>query len=90
MEKEGNGNLRNSIAAGYRRALFKDVTEEKLDALEKLYHQAFANFEKRSGEVEKFMGKDYMNTDRAKLLSTASFTLVANALLNLDEFLTKS
>lgn len=90
MKKEAKGDLKSGIAAGYRHTMFRDLSADKLAALEKLYAQAYDNFEKRPGEAEKFLGKDHVSPDRKELLSEAAYTLVANALLNLDEFLTKS
>jgi len=90
MKKEGKGDLKSSIAIGYERTMFKEASKDKIIALEKLYSQALENFDKRPGEVEKFMGKDYKFSNRKELLSDAAYTIVANALLNLDEFLTKS
>lgn len=90
MKKEGKGDLQNSIAAGYQRAMLKEASEEKLLALEKLYNQALSSFDKQPAEAEKFMGKDHKASSRQELAKDAAFTVVANALLNLDEFLTKS
>jgi hypothetical protein len=77
--------LENRIRHGYRQALMREPNAEELDALRTLYKEAYFDYEERaalavnsdtdlSGEVD---------------LELEAFTVVANAILNLDEFITK-
>lgn len=90
MEEDGKGDEKATIAAGYKRIIFKDPTKDKMLALEKLYAQALDNFEKKPVEAARFMGLASSDKMTAELVSRAAYMVVANALLNLDEFLTKS
>lgn len=90
METDGKGERRDIIAAGYRRIMFKEASKDKVIALEKLYQQALDNFTAKPGEAAKFMGVEAAPAKEAELVSKAAYMVVANALLNLDEFLTKS
>ncbi len=90
MMNEGQGNVESCIQAGYRRTMLKDPVPEKLAALEKLYGQAHNNFSKKPNEAAKFLGVEPLSMNRQDLIEQAAYMLVANALLNLDEFLTKS
>jgi hypothetical protein len=70
---------REQISAGYELATGGEIHAEKLDALERLYNEAAAVFD--------------ADSDQAKPLADTreryGLTVVANALLNLDELLTK-
>ncbi|HAT91802.1 MAG TPA: hypothetical protein DCS36_05265, partial [Sphingobacterium sp.] len=90
MEKEGNGNLRNGIRVGYKRAMLKDADEKKLKELEHLYQKALVDFSKKPDSAAKFLNEDLAKSNVKVLPSKAAYMLVANAVLNLDEFLTKS
>ncbi|SUJ28877.1 Protein of uncharacterised function (DUF1549) [Sphingobacterium spiritivorum] len=91
MEKDAKGNIRQLIASGYRRTMFKDPAEDKLIALEKLYHQALNNFKSHPEAATKFLSiAPAGNKNQQQIAAKAASTVVANALLNLDEFLTKS
>ncbi|WP_313182463.1 DUF1553 domain-containing protein [Sphingobacterium siyangense] len=90
MEKEGNGNLRNGIRVGYKRAMLKDADEKKLKELEHLYQKALIDFSKKPDSAAKFLNEDLAKSNVKVLPSKAAYMLVANAVLNLDEFLTKS
>ncbi|WP_140938634.1 DUF1553 domain-containing protein [Sphingobacterium lumbrici] len=90
MEKEGGGDPKASIEVGYRRTMFKHPGAEKTQALQKLYAEALANFTNKPNEAAKFMRVDPATMKQQELITKAAYVLVANVLLNLDEFLTKS
>ncbi len=71
-----------SIKAGYHRVMFRDIDQHRLDALVRLYQQANENF--LSDDLVRPVS---VNNDE---IEVKSFTVVANAMLNLDEFLTKN
>ncbi|WP_270087267.1 DUF1553 domain-containing protein [Sphingobacterium sp. SYP-B4668] len=89
MEQDGKGNTTDIITAGYKRTMFKAPSKDKVLALEKLYQEALTNFSKQPKEAAKFMGLSETDSQK-QLASKAAYMVVANALLNLDEFLTKS
>ena len=86
MEEAGGGNLEESLKYGYKKALAKDLDPQSLEVLEGLYRQAKASLVKdppnrnikvlNQEEEDGFELKDPM-------------TVVANAIMNLDSFLTK-
>ncbi|MFD1768345.1 DUF1553 domain-containing protein [Sphingobacterium suaedae] len=90
MQKEGRGHVMSTIEAGYRHVMLKDPAPAKTLALQKLYAEAVDNFSKKPHEAAQFMGIDATALKRDDLVSKAAYMVVANALLNLDEFLTKS
>ncbi|QBQ39924.1 DUF1553 domain-containing protein [Sphingobacterium psychroaquaticum] len=90
MEQDGNGDTKRAVEAGYKRIMLKTPTTEKVQALEKLYANAVKDFGKRPEAAALFFGDDSRGLSKEKLIPKAAFMVVANALLNLDEFLTKS
>ncbi|MFD2788394.1 hypothetical protein KCTC52924_01395 [Arenibacter antarcticus] len=77
--------IEKSIATGYYRALSGDIGEEKLSALKALYQSTYKEFEQRPETIREFIPFD-PDADP----NLAALTVVANAIMNLDEFLTKS
>ena len=90
MALEGKGDTKKSISAGYRRAMLKEADPKKIADLEQLYQKAVLEFSKTPAAAAKYVGDDLNKADSKTLSSRAAYMLVANALLNLDEFLTKS
>ena len=82
MHEIHEGDVKKSIQAGYYRVMFRDIDQSRLDALEQLYQQASKNY----------LTNDLVHSVRFddREIEKKSFTVVANALLNLDEFLTKN
>lgn len=70
------------LRAGYRMAMFRGINEEKLNELKFLYQETKNHFQQHPREVEELIGKQD--------LELATLTIVSNAIMNLDEFLTKS
>jgi hypothetical protein len=69
----------HQIAAGFRWATGHDIATPKLERLLDLYHDAGESFDRSPAEAGKLSAKR----------DTYALTVVANALLNLDEVLTK-
>jgi hypothetical protein len=81
-----NGNLpKQQIAYGYQKILFKQPNPQKLDLLLKLYQTSLADFRKRKDKAKAAFG----NKINEKPEESAALMLVANAMMNLDEFLTR-
>jgi hypothetical protein len=71
------------ISKGYQIAMAKnEIDAEKLKELELLYAKALHYFESNPAEAEALVCK--------KDIKLATLTVVANAIMNLDEFITKS
>ncbi|WP_316827308.1 DUF1553 domain-containing protein [Pedobacter miscanthi] len=86
MEKVGGNSSTSKIAKGYEMILYKTIPQNRLKVFEELYSKAFDQFKKNSANVSAFMGdkqKKYKPED-------AAMVLVANAMLNLDEVVTKN
>lgn len=72
-----------AIAQAYEAIFFQKLSEEKQKALVQLYQDALEDFE---FEKSAFIASDLPVSQRKKW---GAYTVVSNALLNLDEFLTK-
>lgn len=68
------------IAFGYESVLFKSISEKKLSILSSLYSDALANYKKNPAEAKKLIKEE-----KPEL---AALTIVASAILNLDELIT--
>jgi hypothetical protein len=85
MQKDGGNSPTEEIRAGYRRVMARDIAPDKLAVLMGLYNQALADYRRQPKEVAKLL-KDTPGKPKPE---TAALTLVASAMVNLDEFITK-
>jgi hypothetical protein len=77
-------NASKQISKGYELAFNKSISPEKQKVFEKLYNNAFAKYSQDSLKIQQITG------DKNAGPSGAALVLVATALLNTDEFLTKN
>ncbi|MCM5661798.1 PSD1 and planctomycete cytochrome C domain-containing protein [Galbibacter mesophilus] len=77
--------ITESIGLGYSKALLKPINKEKLAPLVQLYKKALADFEANPEKVQKLLKESEDATARL-----AALTVVANAIMNLDEFIVTS
>ena len=71
------------IKAGYKRLLVHEIPQKKLDILYELYQSALKDYERNKDAAIKF------TADKSNSPQLAAMTVVASAMLNLDEVLTK-
>jgi hypothetical protein len=83
---ESGSDVPLQIKEGYQWATNHSIDEKSLQALVNLYNQAFSQFKNDADKTREMMGG--INKD-AKAES-AALTVVANAILNLDEVVTKN
>ena len=86
MQQEGGKDIREQIKKGYAMALYKPITSAKLDVLEKLYQEAFVKLKNDPDKTCELIGM----MDEHNNPETAALVVVANAMLNLDELITKN
>ncbi|MBN8789091.1 MAG: DUF1553 domain-containing protein [Terrimonas sp.] len=86
MEKEGGKTIPEQISRGYEIAMYHPVSKEKLDALMELYTTALHEFEKDKDKACEMINEGTGKADASK----AAMIVVANAMMNLDEFITKN
>jgi Protein of unknown function (DUF1553)/Protein of unknown function (DUF1549) len=72
------------ISIGYELTTGQKITPQKLAVLEKLYQRALSDYQ---GGTKKLVSNKNLESE---LPHTKALSLVANALLNLDEFVTKN
>ncbi len=88
MARSGADEIEAGIRLGYRMAMQRNLVEEKQEALRKLYDEAYAYYTADADALAKF-NSEFRTTEPGDA-RIAAFSVVANALLNLDEFVTKS
>jgi hypothetical protein len=86
MKKDAGRDVRQQISRGYEMMMYKNISVSKLNVLEKLYNDALQKFRKDKDRTCEMIG--YINEHNNP--ETAALVVVANALLNLDEAVTKS
>jgi hypothetical protein len=77
--------VKNAIAFGYKKALFRNIAPGQEDALYNLYVSALENFTKNPEDLEDFIGLEQHPNPKL-----AALTVVVNAIMNLDAFITTS
>ena len=75
----------NKITIGYKKALYSTIRPSTLQILEELYTDAFTEFNSDAEAT-----KQFLPFEKEPTANIAALTVVANAIMNLDEFLTKS
>ncbi|WP_349313922.1 DUF1553 domain-containing protein [Chitinophaga sp. MM2321] len=87
MQRNGGKDATACIRWGYQTALFRQLPDNKLAVLQKLYNQALEQYRKEPAAAAALLQCKDKPPQMAEL---AALTVVANAIMNLDEFLTKS
>jgi hypothetical protein len=78
--------IADKINHGYTTIFYSAMAKEKLVALNTLYKKAFQHYKSEPGEIEKIAG----TKSALKTPELAALVVVANAMLNLDECITKN
>jgi len=78
-------NIADNIAWGYKKATYSEITKEKLKTLMQLYQTALTAFNKDENATKLFL-----NLEEKPTANLAALSVVANAIMNLDEFLTRA
>lgn len=86
MQQTGGKNASAKIAKAYSIMLYKPIPQNRLKIFEDLYNRALSEFKKDPLSASAFMGEP---KNRARP-EDAALALVANAMLNLDEVITKN
>jgi hypothetical protein len=86
MHTEAGKDVKQQMKYGYERATWHTATEKTLAALMNLYNEAFSQFKDNPAKTCQMLGDNSKGTDA----ETAALMVVANAILNLDEVLTKN
>lgn len=77
--------IEKSIGTAYEKATLSKIEAQKLNALVELYESSLTEFKKDSTAHELFLHFEEQPSPELSAL-----TVVANAIMNLDEFLTKA
>jgi mono/diheme cytochrome c family protein len=86
MQKIGGAQVKDQISKGYEMAFYKQIPEAKLNVLFNLYNEALASFKMDKEKTCEMIGQ--MNEHNNP--ETAALVVVTNAMLNLDEMVTKN
>jgi len=86
MQEMDKLDVKKQIAGGYAMALYRPITADKLDIFEKLYQKAYEDLKADKEKTCELIGamNEHNNPE------TAALVVVANAMLNMDELITKN
>lgn len=87
MAKEGGDDVQSQISRGYEMMLFKKIPPQRLDVFMNLYQRALSEYKKNDSSAAAFTQTDKAHSGSAH---EAALKLVANAMLNIDEVITKN
>ena len=85
LQKEGGDDIKQQIAKGYQLATYHAIDDKSLIALQELYTIAYNRFKDDSDKALMILGGKENNDAK-----TAALVVVTNALLNLDEVVTRN
>ena len=77
---------KEQISKGYEIALYKPISDSKLSVLVNLYNESLQKFKRDKDKTCEMVGQN----DQHNNPETAAMVVVANAILNLDEVITKN
>ena len=86
MQNDAGSDVAKQISKGYLLATNHDIDDKSLKALMNLYNTAFHQFKNDADKTCEIIGGMNEHTNA----ETAALTVVANAMLNLDEVVTKN
>ena len=86
MQSEAGTDIHKQISKGYSLATNHAIDDKSLQALTNLYNTAYAQFKNNEDKICEIIGGMNNHTNA----STAALAVVANAILNLDEVVTKN
>lgn len=86
IQKTGEKSAAHKIAQGYSMMLYKPIPQNRLKIFEALYNKALVAFKQDAASASAFMG----DPNKKAKPEDAALVLVANAMLNLDEVITKN
>jgi hypothetical protein len=86
MQEGSGGNPERQIEKGYEMAFYKPASEGKLKAFKNLYNVALEDFKNNREKTCEMIGE--MNEHDSP--ETAALVVVANAMMNTDEMITKN
>jgi hypothetical protein len=86
LNETRSNDVKNCISRGYEIIMYRPVAPQKLEALVRLYNRAFDEFKNDPDKTCGIIGVNDAHNNPA----TAALVVVASALLNLDEVITKN
>ena len=86
MQKLAGSDVRQQIKAGFQLATYHDIDDKSLNAFLNLYNTALSKFKSDPDKTCEIIGGMNEHTNA----ETAALAVVANAMLNLDEVVTKN
>ena len=88
LDSLAHGDARREIEAGYQRILYKEIGPGKLAILMGLYSESMEKFVHRPADARKMLAA--VEGDGKGMAARAALVVVCNAMLNLDEVITKN